>query len=108
MRSLHRAFTGGEEEIDVRYISSVSIASYANEELIYSRFVEDLKSIEGDEISRAHSLLSLIHIYTFLKSSFFLMDIIFLMSFFDCLTKTFSIFTTTALPSIIVIKATHV
>jgi len=57
MRSLHRAFTGGEEEIDVRYISSVSIASYANEELIYSRFVEDLKSIEGDEISRAHSLI---------------------------------------------------
>lgn len=56
-RGLHRIFTGGAEEIDIRYISSIGIKNHAGEEEIYSQFRNSLKIIEDDEISRAHSLM---------------------------------------------------
>lgn len=57
IRSLHRELTGGVEDLDVRYLSSLKIDNLTAEEEIYARFSEELHSVEGEEIARAQSLI---------------------------------------------------
>lgn len=57
IKDLHRQLTGGKEDIDIRYHSSLNISGLTAVEDIYARFFEELQRIENEEIARAQSLI---------------------------------------------------
>lgn len=57
IRNQHRQLTGGVEDIDIRYLSSLKIDELLNEEEIYRRFREELDRVEAEEIARAQSII---------------------------------------------------
>lgn len=57
MRSIHLELTGGVEDLDIRYLSSLKMDNPATEEEIYAFFNEEIKTVEGEEIARAQSLI---------------------------------------------------
>jgi len=56
-RALHRELTGGEEDLGIRYLSTVKIEEPLCDEEIYLRFKEEISRMEGEEIARAQSLI---------------------------------------------------
>lgn len=56
-RILHRELTGGDEDIEIRYLSSLRIDDLFNEEEIYRRFTEEIPRVEDEEIARAQSII---------------------------------------------------
>ncbi len=56
IRFLHRELTGGKEDLDITYISSLKAVDPDGEEKIYERFKEVLYSIESREIEYAQSM----------------------------------------------------
>lgn len=57
MRSIHLELTGGVEDLDIRYLSSLKMDNMTNEEEIYLRFSEEIKNFKEEEIARAQSLI---------------------------------------------------
>lgn len=57
IRSLHRQLTGGLEDIEIRYLSSVKIDGAGGEEDFYQRFKHDLRLLAEEEKVRAQSLI---------------------------------------------------
>ena len=57
LRSLHRHLTGGLEDLQIRYLSSLKIEGASGEEDIYQRFKQDLKYLFTEEAARAQTLV---------------------------------------------------
>lgn len=57
LRSLHRHLTGGLEDLQIRYLSSLKIEGASGEEEIYQRFKQDLKYLFTEEAARAQTLV---------------------------------------------------
>lgn len=57
LRGLHRELTGGAEEIEVRYLSSLKLEGTVTEEDIYGTFMDEIRRLENEEIARSHSLI---------------------------------------------------
>lgn len=57
LRLLYRELTGGTEDFDIRYKSSVVLEGLHAEDEIYHKFQQQLYSIQAEEIERSQSLL---------------------------------------------------
>ncbi|MDD4237731.1 MAG: DNA replication/repair protein RecF [Desulfotomaculaceae bacterium] len=57
LRSLYRELTGGKEDFDIRYKSSLVLEGLNTEDEIYRKFQHQLYPIQAEEIDRAQSLL---------------------------------------------------
>lgn len=57
IRNLHRELTGGTEDLNIRYLSSLKVDDLSLEEEIYDCFRKEIRVIERMEIERAQSLI---------------------------------------------------
>lgn len=57
IRTIHGELTGGTENLDIHYLSSLKIDDVHNEEEIYNRFKKEICAIEGVEVERSQSLV---------------------------------------------------
>jgi len=57
VKELHRQLTGGKEEINLNYLSSLNIDGATTEEAIYHRLSQALPRIRNEEIGRAQTLI---------------------------------------------------
>jgi len=57
VQELYCELTGGEEKVNIRYLSSLKINHLSTEQEIYSQFIDGLSRIKNLEIERAQSLI---------------------------------------------------
>jgi len=57
VKELHRQLTGGKEEINLNYLSSLKIEGAITEEAIYHRLSQALPRLRNEEIDRAQTLI---------------------------------------------------
>jgi len=57
VQNIYRELTGGVEEINIRYLSSLKIGNLTSEQEIFDRFNNDLFAVKNEEIERGQSLI---------------------------------------------------